>query len=444
MIDEIKEVFIESSVQPISIEKTKIILDQMQKCVCKMHVKGKKGTGFFAKIPYKNNLLDALITNNHVLNDEKFEFGHLITLSLNNGEKTINIKIDDERKRYTNEKLDITIIELKEIDGITNFLTLDKRIVDLVNSGNTKINEKFNDLYENESIYILNYIKEMFVSYGILNDITGNRINHKCSTDDGSSGSPIILLESNEVIGVHYAHTKYNKFINFGRLIITSLIEFQNISNNIMIIRDENKKQEINSSRVSSITNNQKFNNINYVSKNIEEKQKDSINPDISHIENNEINNNNASFVTNGIENSIQFNNLNNFSKIFPENSNQISSLIEETQTEINTTNFNSQQEKNKCHILILKYLIKLAYLKKELQSEKNSFQNELTKAYIINKNIIKILMNLYNLKFNELLFDLEKKKLLNGITYHTFNDNLYKIKEYINEILNNNNIKIN
>ena len=85
-----------------------------------------------------------------------------------------------------------------------------------------------------------------------------------------------------------------------------------------------------------------------------------------------------------------------------------------------------------------------MAYLKKELQSEKNSFQNELTKAYIINKNIIKNLMNLYNLKFNELLFDLEKKKLLNGITYHTFNDNLYKIKEYINEILNNNIYKLN
>ena len=448
-INEIKEVFIGSSVQPISIEKTKIILEQMQKCVCKMHVKGKKGTGFFAKIPYKNNLLDALITNNHVLNDEKFEFGHLITLSLNNGEKTINIKMDDERKRYTNEKLDITIIELKEIDGIKNFLTLDKRIIDLVNSDNTIINEKFNDLYENESIYILNYIKEMFVSYGILNDISGNRINHKCSTDDGSSGSPIILLESNEVIGVHYGHSKYNKDFNFGRLIITSLIEFQNISNNIMIIRDENKKQELNFSRISSKPNNQKFNNINYVSQNIEENQKDSINPNISHIENNE-RTNNASFVTNGKENSIQFNNLNNFSRIFPENPNQINSLIEETQnyketqTEITTTNFDSHQEKNKCHILILKYLIKLAYLKKELQSEKNYFQNELTKANIINKNIIIKLMNLYDLKFNELLFDLEKKKLLKGISYHTFNDNLYKIKEYINEILNNNNNKLN
>ena len=202
MADEIKEVLIEKSVQPISIEKTKITLEQMEKCVCKIHINGKKGTGFFIKIPYKKYLLDALITNNHVLNDEKFEFGNTITLSLNNGKKIINIKIDDERKKYTNEILDITILEIKEIDGIKDFLSLDKRIVDFINSNNKMINEKFSDLYKNESIYILNYIKEIYVSYGILNDIVENRINHKCSTDDGSSGSPIILLESNEVIPI--------------------------------------------------------------------------------------------------------------------------------------------------------------------------------------------------------------------------------------------------
>ena len=449
MADEIKEVLIEKSVQPISIEKTKIILEQMEKCVCKIHINGKKGTGFFIKIPYKKYLLDALITNNHVLNDEKFEFGNTITLSLNNGKKIINIKIDDERKKYTNEILDITILEIKEIDGIKDFLSLDKRIVDFINSNNKMINEKFSDLYKNESIYILNYIKEIYVSYGILNDIVENRINHKCSTDDGSSGSPIILLESNEVIGVHYAHSKYNKDINFGTLIATPLIEFQNILNNIMIIRNKKLKKNDNSSKVSLITNNTKYNNINYSIKN----QKNSINHNISQISiyENDIpvksnNINNITLNSNEMEKSIQFNNLNDFSKIFEENPNQINTIIKETQTEINTSGINDykeNQEKNISHKTIIKYLIKLAYLKKELKLDKNLFENKLTKAYIINKNIIDKLMNIYNLKFNEMLFEIENNKKLNGISFQTFNDNSFMIREFINEILNSNKNKL-
>ena len=74
------------------------------------------------KIPYKNKELNVLITNNHVLNDEKLEKEKNVTFSLNNEKTTINFKIDDTTKRYTNEILDITIIELKENDKINKFL----------------------------------------------------------------------------------------------------------------------------------------------------------------------------------------------------------------------------------------------------------------------------------------------------------------------------------
>ena len=116
------EIEIKGSVDPITIEKSKIILNQMENCVCKIHVGKKKGTGFFIKIPYKNDLLNVLISNNHVLNDEKIALGQNVTISLNNGETIINIEIDEKRKIYTNENLDITIIELKETDPIKNFL----------------------------------------------------------------------------------------------------------------------------------------------------------------------------------------------------------------------------------------------------------------------------------------------------------------------------------
>ena len=143
------------------------------------------------------------------------------------------------------------MMEILDIDGINNFLELDDNL----------FREKEDALYKQKSIYVPQYPngKNAAVSYGILNDIVENRINHKCSTDDGSSGSPIILLESNEVIGVHYAHSKYNKDINFGTLIFTPLMEFQNILNNIMIMRNKKLKKNDNSSKVSLITNNTIF-----------------------------------------------------------------------------------------------------------------------------------------------------------------------------------------
>ena len=59
-----------------------------------------------------------------------------------------------------------------------------------------------------EIIYILQYPLgiECFVSYGQL-DVVKNKnnyyIKHNCSTQYGSSGSPIILIENSKVIGIH-------------------------------------------------------------------------------------------------------------------------------------------------------------------------------------------------------------------------------------------------
>ena len=51
----------------------------MEKYVCKIHINGNNGTGFFAKVPYKNNFLNALITNNHVLKSDDIVEGKVIT-----------------------------------------------------------------------------------------------------------------------------------------------------------------------------------------------------------------------------------------------------------------------------------------------------------------------------------------------------------------------------
>ena len=168
-MSEEEEVFIEGALQPVSIEQTELILDQMKNCVCKIH-KGKvNGTGFFVQVSYDNRLLNLLITNNHVLNEQDILEGKVINISLNNEQIFKEIKIDSKRKKYTNKDLDVTIIEINNEDNIKIYLSIDDNIL------NNNINN-YNNIYENESLYILNYIngKDIFNSQGILNNINEN------------------------------------------------------------------------------------------------------------------------------------------------------------------------------------------------------------------------------------------------------------------------------
>ena len=50
------------------------------------------------------------------------------------------------------------------------------------------------DIYSNNSIYLINYpdYKNIVVSYGQPPNFSESEIFHKCSTQKGSSGSPIL------------------------------------------------------------------------------------------------------------------------------------------------------------------------------------------------------------------------------------------------------------
>ena len=205
----------------ISYECTKKIKEQMEKNICKINI-GLQGTGFFCKISFPdiNNMLPVFITNNHVINDKL----------LYKKDQKINIDIFDEsgikeislnnRMKYTNEEYDITIIEIKEKDGIKNFLELDEIIInDIINNDNK------NKTYVKETVYIIQYPEnKLSVSYGILDNIQSDKIynfQHKCGTKGGSSGSPVLNL-NNKIIGIHkegnYNNSKlYNKglFLNY-------------------------------------------------------------------------------------------------------------------------------------------------------------------------------------------------------------------------------------
>ena len=221
---------------PVTIDKTRIILKQMENYICKIENKNGNGTGFFCYIPNNNNkLLPVLITNNHVINQDTINKNKIL-ISFNKDKKLIQkqIKLNENRKIYTNEQYDTTIIEIiKEKDEIDNFLELDDNI----------LNEYIN-VY-NKSIYVIQYPKigyyqEASVSYGILKDIQDDyNIIHYCSTQHGSSGSPILNLENNKVIGIHKeSSVKFN--FNKGTLINFPIKEFLN-NKNLLTIKKPNK-----------------------------------------------------------------------------------------------------------------------------------------------------------------------------------------------------------
>ena len=193
-----KEKLIKEQKIPISKEGLKKILFQMENCICKIYLKNDKiGIGFLCKIPFHNNLLPVLISNNNIFDEND----KIIKLIINNEEK--EIKIDKSRKIYKDNN--IIIIEIKpNKDKIYNYLELDE-------------NEIYKENKEYKSIYIIHlYNEEISVSYDIMNELIDNK-----------KICPILSLKTFKIIGIN---------------------NYKNINNNIKYLIDKfnNYKDEIN------------------------------------------------------------------------------------------------------------------------------------------------------------------------------------------------------
>jgi len=146
------------------------------------------GTGFFMNI----NEYKCLITNHHVL-DETIN-NKTITIQKHN-EKKVDLKLNN---KYINffDNLDITIINIDDIKDVIkdiNFLFCDL---------NYTLGYKH---YKNNDIFALEYPKDdIEVGSGKVIEILENfEFKHNIDTDFGSSGSPIILINTLKVIGIH-------------------------------------------------------------------------------------------------------------------------------------------------------------------------------------------------------------------------------------------------
>ena len=225
----------------VSLDKTKKIIEQIQNSICKIYInEGGNGTGFFCHITDLNNnkKIPVMITNNHVINEN--DYNKNLKISFNNDNIYADILLDSNRKKYTNKDLDITIIEIKkEKDKINNkaFLEIDEKIY----QNNSEV------FFKEKSVYIIQYAKEIgaSVSYGIIKDIdeNTNELAHLCSTSNGSSGSPILNIENNKIIGVHKGfETERNNF-NKGIFLKLPINEFLANKSNTTVLNNEYKNE---------------------------------------------------------------------------------------------------------------------------------------------------------------------------------------------------------
>ena len=230
----------EKSSGKISKDKLKTIIKQMERNICKIkHSNNETGTGFFAKIPFPDalKLLPVLITNNHVLNEEDYNKDKF-QISLDDEKEYLLLLSDKSRKFYTNKKYDITIIEIKpDMDGIDLNRFFDVEIQD----------ENQIISYKEKSIYLLQYPRgQLSFSDGVIKKIVDFcNIYYECDTDPGSSGSPIILLDSCKVIGIHKLKSNKDK-CKIATLLKLPIEDF-NKKNNLNKIFEEiqEKKLEI-------------------------------------------------------------------------------------------------------------------------------------------------------------------------------------------------------
>ena len=239
-----KEKKIKTSVDPVSISSTKKILDQMINSICKIKIKKANATGFFCRTQLETNEnIDFLMTNYHVLDKQFYKENKEINLLLNDDTEALVIDLTFNRRTYFNKDFDVALIELKELDKVKNYLELDDNLF--------KENEKV--FYEDISIYLMGYPngKKACVSYGLLTNINENNITHTCLTENGSSGSPILNLENNKVIGIHKEGSVTFNF-NLGTFLKYPLNDFYEKNG---IIRKKNNKIDEKDDKINNISN---------------------------------------------------------------------------------------------------------------------------------------------------------------------------------------------
>ena len=199
----------------LGLNDMKKITTEMEGKICKISLENWKGTGFFCSIPSYQSM-KVLITASHIVDGSIKK----INFTINNDKICYCLQLD-QRKLYIDKKYDITVIEIKPTDGISedSFFEFDFGINSILDKGTP--------------IYLLSYenAEEVKLSTGNILSIKDFEIFHDCKTANGSAGGPLINLLNHKVIGMHKARM-HRKDFKIGTLIKEPLENFMQEYNN--------------------------------------------------------------------------------------------------------------------------------------------------------------------------------------------------------------------
>ena len=238
--------------KPIPLDTIDLIRKSICKIEIKLSLKEEFGTGFFFK--YKSS--NYLITNEHVVSKDKKSI--LIEI----WDKTkIKINLENRFTLYLQKPKDITVIELEK-NEINNVQYLD---YDLNYIRGYK-------QYLNKDVLSIGYPKaeKLSVGSGKIKEINENNnfeFYHNSPTDQGSSGSPIILFHSQQVIGVHKRGHKTKK-LNSGTFIFEIFNEIEQHKENKNEKKEEKLIKPNNNIKIEENKNNYNIININEINDN--------------------------------------------------------------------------------------------------------------------------------------------------------------------------------
>ena len=216
----------------IPLEKVDRIISKLSKSICKIKIETTfgtiKGTGFLLSFLIDQERFYCLVSNEHVINKKLLNDDINIYISYDNEFISANINLNNNKrymKSFENIGLDITILQILDEDNISKDYYLYPEKEEWIN----------NELI-NKTIYIPQYPdgKGLMNVKGIIKEINKYEFTHLVSTELGSSGSPIFLENSIQVIGIHKEGNIYKKE-NYGDFIYPA----------INIIKEDIRKKEI-------------------------------------------------------------------------------------------------------------------------------------------------------------------------------------------------------
>ena len=172
-----------------------------------------------------------------MITKELVDSKEMINVKYNFESKWVQIKLDtNERFIISDPTLDFTIIDVGDLIKQKYFLFPNINNID----------------YINQKIYIPQYPEGNKLSFSegkiIKINIENDELVYDASTKSGSSGSPILLKDTTEIIWIHKQGNTKTRKENYGTL-INSIIEF---------IQSKNNKSKKSNENISIIKDNQK------------------------------------------------------------------------------------------------------------------------------------------------------------------------------------------